>query len=680
VRIFLGDLGHNQLTVSSDVYPLGVANLASYVQAYLKGGHRHEISIFREPGDLKAALDSARPDVLGLSSYSWNHQLSLHFARYARERHPRVLTVLGGPNYPLVRSEEERFLRSMPEIDVASRGPTYEGERAFLNLVQRFADSGGREGVFEEPIPGVHWISPRTGDFVRGADIDRIADLDEIPSPYLTGWMDPFFATGYFPMMQLNRGCPFTCSFCNSAVTANSRVFAHSLENIKADLLYITERCDRSVPLCFADDNFGMYPLDEEVADFIADLQDRYGWPAYIRTTTGKNRGERIIKVMRKLRGKLPMTAAVQSMNPQVLVNIKRSNIKLDTYAEIQKEVLAQGMQSYGEMILCLPGETRESFLNGIRDLLDTGVKRVSAHQLMLLHGAPLNNPEERRRFGFETMFRVVARNIGDYTGEPVIETEEMVVKTPTLSFEDYLDIRVFHLLLTVFYYEGNLEEPFQYCDALGVKPFDLMMHLHRLLPQAPPAFRAVIDDFVRESREELFATEQECLAWARKHFNRLVSGELGGNLLSKYSMLGRFYVALEALDYLEHAVRDRLEMERKAYEPAELRDVFEYLRAVVLHVPFRETMARRVDGELWHDVEGWVAQGYRAPLRDFRFPDRRPFSTMLEPEKRAVLAQRLTTFGEHPSGLGKFTRTMFARDLRRSIHYSDELRLAAGD
>ena len=36
MRIFLADLGHNLLTVSSDVYPMGVANLAAYVKEYLE--------------------------------------------------------------------------------------------------------------------------------------------------------------------------------------------------------------------------------------------------------------------------------------------------------------------------------------------------------------------------------------------------------------------------------------------------------------------------------------------------------------------------------------------------------------------------------------------------------------------------------------------------------------------
>ena len=152
-----------------------------------------------------------------------------------------------------------------------------------------------------------------------------------------------------------------------------------------------------------------MYGLDEEVADYIAYLQQEFRWPQYIRTTTGKNKHERIIRVMRKTGGILPMTSAVESTNPEVLKNIKRSNIRLEAYAEIQKELMSQGMQSYGELILCMPGETKASFMRSVEGLLDSGVKRISAHQLMLLHGAPLNDPESRAKWQFDTKFRVVA-------------------------------------------------------------------------------------------------------------------------------------------------------------------------------------------------------------------------------------------------------------------------------
>jgi radical SAM superfamily enzyme YgiQ (UPF0313 family) len=626
-------------------------------------------SIVREPEDLKAILDNAPPDMLGLSSYAWNHELAYYFANYAKLRRSDTLTLMGGPNFPLTATEQESYMRTLPAIDIAVRGPTYEAERAFNNLLQRFVEVGcSTTGLQEEAVPGNVWIDKRTGDFVHGGEIDRIRDLDEIPSPYLAGFMDPFFATGYFPMMQIARGCPFSCQFCNSSVVSNNKIYSHSIENVKADLLYIAERVKPEICLCFADDNFGMYGLDEEVADYIAFLQQRYHWPQYIRTTTGKNKHERIIRVMRKTGGILPMTSAVQSTNPEVLANIKRSNIKLEAYAEIQKELMSTGMQSYGELILCMPGETKASFMKSVEGLLDSGVKRISAHQLMLLHGAPLNDPESREKWQFNTRFRVVARNIGNYTGEPIVEVEEIVVETPTFTFEEYIESRIFHLLLTIFYYEGNYEEFFEFAQQEGVRAFDLIAKMAETLDRAPKAFQEVIDRFVAESKEELFDTKEQCIAWAKANFDGLADGTIGGNLLSKYSMIGRFYVFDEGLEFLRTAF---VEMTGSGFteEKADmLRSVMDYLSVVLLHVPFAESLEEMPQWDSTYDVESWRNEKYQRRLGEYRLVIPQTYTTSVAPDTQAKIMTRISTFGEHPAGLGKFTRTMFAQDLRRSV------------
>src|ERR1035438_10524104 len=164
--VYLADLGHNQLTISSDVYPLGVGNLATYAQAYVRHPKGLDIRIFREPQELKAAIDAQAPDVLGLSSYSWNHHLALCLARYAKRKKPDTLTLMGGPNFPLTSPEQVSWMRGMPEIDIGVRGPTYEGERAFRNIIQRYVDAGETlEGIQQEPVPGNLWIDRRTGEF-----------------------------------------------------------------------------------------------------------------------------------------------------------------------------------------------------------------------------------------------------------------------------------------------------------------------------------------------------------------------------------------------------------------------------------------------------------------------------------------------------------------------------------
>lgn len=676
MRIYLADLGHNLVTATSDTYPLGIGNLAAWASANAVSPEPLEFEIFREPQELKAAMDRAMPDVLGLSSYSWNHRLAVRFAEHAKARKPDILTLMGGPNFPLTEAEQETWIRTMPMIDAHVRGPTYEGERSFMAILQRFIDTGGRrEGVFEETVPGSIWVDPKTGETVRGKEIPRIRDLDEIPSPYLMGLMDKFFPTGYFALMQLTRGCPFTCQFCNSAVKSNSKAFRHSFERVKADLDYIVARINRASPLCFADDNFGMYVEDEEVADYLGHLMDTYDWPKYIRTTTGKNKSDRIIRVMRKARGRLPMTSAVQSLNPVVLKNIQRDNISLDTYAEIQKDLHAQGMQSYGELILCMPGETRASFMEAVDKLIETGVSRVAAHQLMLLHGAPLANPDSRAKFGFRTRHRIVARCLGSYTGDGpedfVAETEEMVVESENFSFQDYLDTRIFHLLLTIYYYEGNFEEAFRFAREMGFRPYEVVVRMQERLDKAPKAFQAALDGYLAENQSELFETREACVAWARENYDALISGDLGGNLLSKYAMIGRFFVLPEALDFLGDTLADLIGSREGGQEM--LATLMSYFRAVMLHAPFAAALDEEPVWETGWDIEAWAAAGYARPLAEYRRSEPLSLTAQADPRTKEVILSRIATFGEHPAGLGRFTRTMFARDFRRRVDRGSE-------
>jgi radical SAM superfamily enzyme YgiQ (UPF0313 family) len=667
--VYFADLGHNLITKTSDVYPLGVANLAAYANGYAKSKAPLRFEIFREPEELKQAIDRQAPDVLGLSSYSWNHRLALSFARYLKARKPHALTLMGGPNFPLTRGEQEDWMRTMPEIDAHVRGPTYESERAFLNLIQRYIDVGGSvEGLLAEAIDGNQWIDPKTGAFVTGGEVDRIRDLDEIPSPYLTGLMDKFFGTGYFALMQIARGCPFTCQFCNSSPRSNSKAFRHSFANIKADLDYIVARIQPEGPLCFADDNFGMYEEDEEVADYLGHLMDKHDWPKYIRTTTGKNKGERIIRVMKKARGRLPMTSAVQSLNPTVLKNIQRQNISLDTYAEIQDELHRQGMQSYGELILCMPGETKRSFMEAVDKLIETGVRRVSAHQLMLLHGAPLSDPDQRERFGFKTRHRIVARCIGKYTDETVIETEEMVVETPDFTFDEYLETRVFHLLLTIYYYEDNFGEAFRLAREFGFRPFHVIERMQQRLKEAPIAFQKAIGDYVAENEAELFPTREACVEWAKTNYDLLIKGELGGNLLSKYSMIGRFIILQEALDFLQSTIESMIDVGNRPEAGEMLAAVVDYYRSIMLHVPFARSVEEAPEWRTQYDIAGWRKEGFEKPLTSYRLRARLAFPTSVDPSTRAMILSRIATFGEHPQGLGRFTRTLFAQDLRRKI------------
>lgn len=146
-----------------------------------------------------------------------------------------------------------------------------------------------------------------------------------------------------------------------------------------------------------------------------------------------------------------------------------------------------------------------------------------------------------------------------------------------------------------------------------------------------------------------------------------LVDGTLGGNLLSKYSMLGRFFVTQDALTFLHRVIKQALLKNSGVVSDDALDDVIEYLRKILLHSPFVESVSDEVEWDTIYDVEAWTREKYSKPLDEY-LSTQRTLRASVEPERQALIKTRVETFGDHPAGLGKFTRTMFARELRRTV------------
>ena len=72
------------------------------------------------------------PDVLALSNYSWNSNLSEHMCSVAKKINPNVITVLGGTNFPHDPKLQFEFLKNKPAVDIHVE---LEGEVSFANLI-----------------------------------------------------------------------------------------------------------------------------------------------------------------------------------------------------------------------------------------------------------------------------------------------------------------------------------------------------------------------------------------------------------------------------------------------------------------------------------------------------------------------------------------------------------------
>ena len=533
VIIYLADLTHTGQLVATNIHPLAIGLIAAYAKAGL--GEMVDIELFRYPEDLRAAIERRPPDILGFSNYSWNCNLSYAFAKRVKQRHPKTVIVFGGPNYGLSREEQDQFWQRYPLIDFYV---PKEGERATIELIKRLdeydfdARSLKEEGV---ALPSCHYVY---GDrFVSGELLNRIQDLDEIPSPYIMGLMDKFFDGVLIPMTHTTRGCPFACTFCTEGTSYFNKVTKRTSSAIlREELEYIAERTGTVPDLIITDSNFGMFKEDREKAVVIAAIQEKYGWPRHIHVSSGKNQKERVLDVAELLRGTMNVAASLQSTDKAVLVNIRRSNISVEQLNQVGVRGIQSDANTYAEIILGLPGDSHRGHVQSLHDAVNAGLSFLRLYQLIMLYDTEMNTPETRKAFGMRTRFRVMPRCFGTYQifGEtfPSAEVEEICVAQDTLSFEEYLDCREMDLTIEVTHNVHLFRELYGLARHSGVGWFDLLLRFHERRREHGAKLSGVFDDFRENNLKALWDSEEEARTYAQTHLTQYISNEFGVNEL----------------------------------------------------------------------------------------------------------------------------------------------------
>ncbi|MCC4241916.1 B12-binding domain-containing radical SAM protein [Thalassospira povalilytica] len=541
--IYIVDFTYTQQGLQSEIAPSAIGGIATYARKI--HGDDIQCYVFKQPEKFSKAFEDRKPDLIGFSNYSWNARLSWAFARRIKKSYPEITIVYGGPHYPLPRDEQEAYLLEHDEMDYFV---IKEGEVGFASLVGHLKE---RRGTYPtELIESVHWLERETGRFSLAPPSERLKDLDDIPSPYLNGDMDEFIDDGFMPIIQTNRGCPFSCTFCVEGTLYYNKVRNKGHERIYSELDYIGNKMaprvaeGKRADLFIADSNFGMYNGDLEICDKIAECQDNYNWPQHVSVATGKNQKHRIIEAARRLRGAMRLSGSVQSLDGDVLANIKRKNVSADDIMQVAIEGGKAGALTYSEVILGLPGDTVEKFKNTVSRLLDAGFNKVEVYTLMLLPGSELDDAETREKFGLVTKYRAIPRCFGifDIAGERFAEgeIEEVVVETNTMSFEEYVECRVYSLLIVLINNDGYFALARKLLNDNGIGMFEVIEHIYDRQSTIPEKLKIIIDSFRAETRSELW-DNQDDLAHALnspeqvKHY---IDGEVGNNVLYRHKSM----------------------------------------------------------------------------------------------------------------------------------------------
>lgn len=189
----------------------------------------YEVLVVTKPhgpwDDVAAALESFRPDVVGLSCYTYTYKSNLDAARLVKYLLPETLVVFGG--HHICYENDTRILASHSEVDILVVG---EGEVTVVEMMNRLNQGQGLRGVngvtFREGSEIVR-NGPRT--FVKSLTVFpridyTLMDMSKIPSYYDRPPSEyiyfgkrfdiPKFARA-FPLV-ISRGCVGKCKFCSA--------------------------------------------------------------------------------------------------------------------------------------------------------------------------------------------------------------------------------------------------------------------------------------------------------------------------------------------------------------------------------------------------------------------------------------------------------------------------------
>ena len=414
-------------------YTAGVIVANAWRSSRVASAYEFKDFIFLRNDIEKTASELDNPKVVGFSNYCWNTEYNLALAAEIKKKYPDCITVFGGHNIP----ENVSFLENNPQVDYLSFG---EGEITFGALLE--ALDGG-------DVSEVANIAFRSENGCIMTEKKQLCSSD-YASPYLDGWFDGF--TEKYPGIEFNsiletsRGCPNRCAYCDWGLLKEKTRF-FPLDKVLAEIEWLGRNKIRFV--WGADANFGISPNDLMIADAIVAAKEKYGYPERVRINYSKGNFERVREIVRRFNRKgidrAGATISLQSLSPQVLENIGRKNMSLERFQSSFGIYHEENLQVYSELILGLPGESYDSFVDGICKLFEIGQHFIfEVYNCIVLPNSILGQKDYMNKFGIETTNTEIVRYHCASDAYYIPEKINIITRTDSMPCEMWQKSAVF--------------------------------------------------------------------------------------------------------------------------------------------------------------------------------------------------------------------------------------------
>lgn len=440
----------NYLHGNSTYFPFAVGTLVANAKAdeRINGIYDFKEIIFLRENTDELVERMENPEVVGFSNYIWNYEYNRLLASKILEKYPECVIIFGGHHI----GENEEVFSECPFADYFIYG---EGEEVFAKLLLALAGFGE-----VKDIPNLAYRE--NGEYCY--TFKSCMSGTDYPSPYLTGCFDPILKKypelNFYAVIETSRGCPYKCKYCDWGNLDSKKVKFFPIDKIYAELEWLGEHGIDGFG--GADANFGIVKRDEEIIDKMIEIHNRTGHLRNFQTSYAKNSNDIVFNMTKKLNEcgmNKGVTLSFQSLSEEALKNVGRENIPIENYKSLLRRYSNEGIATYTELILGLPGETYESFVEGIEILLQAGQHHaIYIHNCEYLPCAGMSNKEYTEKFKIKaTKIPLNQPHREANAVDEVDEFSKIVTSTYSMSEQDWIKSNIFSCAVQCFHHGGLL-------------------------------------------------------------------------------------------------------------------------------------------------------------------------------------------------------------------------------
>jgi len=368
------------LTDISSFPPLGLMYIASYIKRHTN----YEVRIIDAVADklsyekLIDIVSEYRPDVTGISSFTYTFYDTLKTARLVKRLFPLSHITIGGPHTSLFPEET----MTHKEFDSLVIG---DGEVVFKEMLECI-DKGRSFDLVSGDV-----LYRYNGELIHVKGKRYLKDLDSLPFPAIDlvdykKYYSPFGQETTMATICTSRGCPFQCTYCQ---VPDKQFRVRSIQNVIDEMLFYYDMGIRFY--YFFDDMFNITPqrvIDISEGILKSKMAGKISWLFRGRVD---NITEQMIKIA-KQGGCRQILFGVEDYTNEGLKMIKKK-ITIEQAFEAVKLTKKYGIQTSTNWIMGLPNHKT---VKDLYDLVDTAIKIDSDYAqfsiLQLLPGCEMYN------------------------------------------------------------------------------------------------------------------------------------------------------------------------------------------------------------------------------------------------------------------------------------------------